>query len=120
MTTDQPTTATETETEETRGCHRVGCTFEVVTAHAHGPIAIVCTGTCGRSWPVTPAENVAGYLVVSTRGTDTRLWNAPRICRTPAEAKTELAFWQKSHAAMNRDITLRTAAVVFLPDQTGQ
>ncbi|GHE32001.1 hypothetical protein GCM10017673_38460 [Streptosporangium violaceochromogenes] len=118
--TAAPADPSEAEGAETSGCHRNGCTFEVVAAHEHGPIAIVCTGTCGRSWPVTPADNVAGYLVVNVRDADDKPWVTPQMRATLADAEADRAFWEEVHAEMDRGFTLRTAAVVLLPDKPGQ
>uniref|UniRef100_UPI003F496B46 hypothetical protein n=1 Tax=Streptosporangium sp. CA-235898 TaxID=3240073 RepID=UPI003F496B46 len=102
--------------DERHDCRRDGCTYEVISAHQDGPTQIVCTGTCGRSWPVgpaAPAEHTAGYLVIQTNAkTNVIPWITPQLRATTADAQRDRDFWAHSHAAMNRGFTLGIAKVI--------
>ncbi|MEU8378862.1 hypothetical protein [Streptosporangium sp. NPDC048865] len=108
--------AAESE-DERHDCRRDGCSYEVISSHQDGPTQIVCSGTCGRSWPVgpaAPAEQVVGYLAVKASGTNDVIWSAPSVRATQQEAEGDREFWQQSHTTMNRGLTLGIAKVVLL------
>ncbi|MER6830899.1 hypothetical protein ABT352_33235 [Streptosporangium sp. NPDC000563] len=124
MTTNPTTTVPDEDQDERHDCRRDGCTYEVITTPQDGPTQIVCSGTCGQSWPVgpaAPAERVAGYLTVSAEHDRDRKvpWINPQLRPTPELADRDRTYWQPSHNTMRRGLTLRLAKVVYL-DQPEQ